>query len=116
MGGHGARTQGMAPSAEVPAPQALRAQRKKAERQADDVRRRADDAKQQADDAKCRNEEFNRQIDEADRRTDKAERQADAAITRAARLVGLGRKVRRGQASAEEVAELERLEDEPASG
>ncbi len=37
---------------------------------------------------------------------------ADANVGRAARLAELGRKARRGQATPEEVAELERLEDE----
>ena len=56
------------------------------------------------------------QREEAERQDDDARRQADAAITRVARLAQLGRKARRGQASAEEVAELERLEDEVTSG
>jgi len=40
-----------------------------------------------------------------------AERRADAAERRVSRLVELGRKARRGEASPEEIAELERLED-----
>ncbi len=42
-----------------------------------------------------------------------AEKRADAAEARVARLVELGRKARRGQASADEIAELERLEGAP---
>jgi hypothetical protein len=56
-----------------------------------DERHRADDEKQRADDEKQR---------------------ADKAEQRAQRLVELGRKVRRGQATAEEVEELERLEQQ----
>ena len=99
-----------------------RAQKDEAKREADDAKREADESKRQAEDAKREADESKRQAedakreaDEADRRTGKAERQAEAAIARAARLVGLGRKARRGQASAEEVAELERLEDEATS-
>ena len=56
--------------------------------------------------------ESKRQADEAKRqRADEAKR-ADFAIRRADRLAKLSRKARRGQATAEEVAELERLEDE----
>ena len=103
--------------------QAERSQKEEARRQADEAKREAGEAKRQADDARRRTEEAERQADEAkrqadagNRRGDEADRQADAAISRAARLVELGRKVRRGQASAEEVAELERLEDDHSLG
>jgi Uma2 family endonuclease len=43
-----------------------------------------------------------------------AEERAEQARQRAARLAELGRKARRGQASADELRELERLEDEAA--
>lgn len=43
-----------------------------------------------------------------------AEREFDKVRRRAARMAELGRKARRGQASAEELRELERLEDESA--
>jgi Uma2 family endonuclease len=70
-----------------------------------DARTQAADSKRQADEAK-------RQADEAKRqRADEAKR-ADIATRRAARLAELGRKARRSQATPEEVAELERLEDE----
>ena len=86
-----------------------RAQKEEAERQADEQKRRADEEKRRADEEK-------RRADEARRQADDDKRRADAAIARSARLAELGRKVRRGQASAEEVAELERLEDEDNSG
>jgi hypothetical protein len=44
-----------------------------------------------------------------------AEQRAEAAERRAARLAELSRKARRQQASPEELAELERLEEQPAS-
>jgi Uma2 family endonuclease len=49
------------------------------------------------------------------KRADQAQQRADQAEQRAARLVELSRKVRRQQASAEELAELERLEGSDAS-
>ncbi len=51
----------------------------------------------------------------AERRADQAERRADQAEQRAARLAELGRKARLGQATPEELAELERLEAPPTS-
>jgi Uma2 family endonuclease len=63
-------------------------------------------AKQQADQAK-------QQADQAKQQADQAGLRAQQAEQRAARIVELSRKVRRGQASAEELQELERLE-EPA--
>ena len=50
--------------------------------------------------------------DEAKRQADEAKRQKDQAVALVARLAELSRKARRGQADAEELAELERLEDQ----
>jgi Uma2 family endonuclease len=47
----------------------------------------------------------------AEQRAEKAEQRADEAQRRAARLAELSRKARRGQASADELQELERLEE-----
>lgn len=58
-----------------------------------------------------REEEGKRRV-AAEKRADTAEKRASAAEQRAARLAELGRKVRRGQASAEDLLELERLEEE----
>ena len=52
--------------------------------------------------------------DELGNVSDDNARRADDNAKRAARLAKLGRKARRGQATPEEVAELERLEDESA--
>ncbi|HZT80700.1 MAG TPA: hypothetical protein VFA26_10775, partial [Gemmataceae bacterium] len=49
---------------------------------------------------------------QAEQRAEQAERRADQEKQRAARLAELGRKARQQQASAEELAELERLEGE----
>jgi Uma2 family endonuclease len=76
-----------------------------AKTEAAESKRQADEAKRQADEAK-------RQADEAKRQTADEATRADSASRRAARLAELGRKARRDQASPEEVAELERLEDE----
>jgi Uma2 family endonuclease len=55
--------------------------------------------------------------DQAQQRADQAEQRAEQAQQRAAQLAELGRKARRQQATPEELAELERLEEEssPAS-
>jgi Uma2 family endonuclease len=50
----------------------------------------------------------------AERQTADVRREAEEARRRAARMAELGRKARRGLASAEELRELERLEDEAA--
>jgi Uma2 family endonuclease len=67
-------------------------------------------AEQRADQAEQR-------ADQTQQRADQARQRAEAAEQRAARLAELSRKARRGQASAEELAELERLEEpsQPAS-
>jgi Uma2 family endonuclease len=52
--------------------------------------------------------------DQAQQRADQAEQRADQAQQRAARLAELSRKARRQQATAEELAELERLEEQSA--
>jgi Uma2 family endonuclease len=53
--------------------------------------------------------------DTAEQRADTAEQRADAAVLRARRLAELSRKARLGQASAQEIAELERLEAEASA-
>jgi Uma2 family endonuclease len=53
--------------------------------------------------------------DQAEQRADQAEQRADQAEQRAGRLAELSRKARRRQATAEELAELERLEEESSS-
>jgi Uma2 family endonuclease len=50
---------------------------------------------------------------QAEQRASQAEQRASQAEQRAARLAELGRKARRGQASAEELAELDHLEEPP---
>jgi Uma2 family endonuclease len=68
----------------------------------DDLRRAAE---QQAHQERQRAEQ-------AQQRAEQAQRQAEQERQRATRLVELGRKARRGQASPEELAELERLEQQ----
>jgi Uma2 family endonuclease len=68
---------------------------------------RADLAEQRADAAEQR-------AGVAEQRAGVAEQRAGVAEQRAARLAALSRKARRGQASAEELAELDRLEGEEA--
>src|SRR5262249_51190732 len=62
-------------------------------------------------------EEWTAARDEAERRIDEARQRADEAEQRAARLAELSRKARRGQASPEELQELDGLEERsfPAS-
>jgi Uma2 family endonuclease len=57
-------------------------------------------------------EELESAREESDRLAGEANRRADAAEQRAARLAELGRKARKGQATPEEMQELERLEEE----
>ena len=57
--------------------------------------------------------ESRRQADEARRQQADETKRADSANQRAARFAALARKALRGQATPEEVAELERLEDQP---
>jgi Uma2 family endonuclease len=52
--------------------------------------------------------------DQAEQRADQAQQRADQVQQRAARLAELSRKARRQQATAEELAELERLEEQSA--
>jgi Uma2 family endonuclease len=54
--------------------------------------------------------------DEARRQADEARSQADEATRRSRRLAELSRKARRGEANADELAELDRLESEAAGG
>jgi Uma2 family endonuclease len=53
--------------------------------------------------------------DQAQQRADQVQQQADQAEQRAARLAELSRKARRGQATAEELHELDRLEEPPTA-
>jgi Uma2 family endonuclease len=69
----------------------LEAEREREQRLRRDAEGRADEARQQADEAR---------------------QQADAANLRSRRLADLSRKARRGEATAEELAELDRLEAE----
>ena len=92
-----------------------------AKRQADEAKRQADEARRQADEAQRTRDEARRQADEAQRARDEARRHAEVDAKRAdaadrlnVRLKELSRKARRGQATPEEIAELERLEDESA--
>jgi Uma2 family endonuclease len=52
------------------------------------------------------------QRDQAQQRADEAQQRAEQAERRAARLAELGRKARKGQATPEELQELERLEEQ----
>jgi hypothetical protein len=70
------------------------------------------DAKQQADQAEKRADQAKQQADQAKKQADQAKQEADQAKQRAARAIQLGRKARQGQASPEEMAELEQLENE----
>ena len=56
--------------------------------------------------------ELTKEHHQAQQQAEQAQQQAEQAQQRAARLAELGRKARRQQASAEELAELERLEQE----
>jgi Uma2 family endonuclease len=57
-----------------------------------------------------------RKADEASRKADEAGRKADEANQRTLRLAELSRKARRGLATAEELQELDRLEEQPPPG
>jgi hypothetical protein len=61
-------------------------------------------------------EELKAAQEAAEQRAAQEHQERQAAEQRAARLAELGRKARRGQASADELAELERLEEESAPG
>ena len=77
-------------------------------------RRRAVIARNEATEARRQATEARRQAAENARRADDNARRADDNARRASRLAELGRKVRRGQATPEEVTEVDRLEDEIA--
>ena len=68
------------------------------------------DAQRQA--AEQRADKAEQRADKAEQRADKAEQRADTAEQKLLRLAELSRKARHEQASAEELLELERLEDE----
>jgi hypothetical protein len=80
-----------------------------------DERQRADDEKKRADDEKKRADDEKKRADDEKQRADDEKQRADSGEQRMVRLVELGRKVRRGQATAEEIEELERLEQQVAS-
>jgi Uma2 family endonuclease len=63
--------------------------------------------------AEQRADQAERRADQAEQRADQAEQRVDQAERRAARVAELSRKARRGQASAEELQELDRLEEPP---
>jgi Uma2 family endonuclease len=88
--------------------------REDAQRRADEARQLAESRGKRADDATKRADDATKRADDATKRADDATKRADDNARRAARLADLGRKVRRGQATPEEVAELERLEEETA--
>jgi Uma2 family endonuclease len=79
----------------------LKAARRQAEQRADQEQQRADQERQRADQER--------------QRADQERQRADQERQRAARLAELSRKARRGQAGAEELQELDRLEEPPAS-
>lgn len=78
--------------------EALDAEREQTALQAQQADQRAEQAKQRAE--------------QADQRAKQADQRAEQATERASRLAGLGRKARQGTASAEELQELERLEND----
>jgi Uma2 family endonuclease len=65
--------------------------------------------------AEQRADDEHRQRLQAEQRADQAQQRADQAQQRANRLAELSRKARRQQATPEELAELERLEEPPSS-
>jgi Uma2 family endonuclease len=96
-----------------------REQRLAAEQQADQARQQAEQARQQAEQARQQAEQARQQAEQARQQAEQARQQADQARQRAdqaekrlARLTELGRKARRNLASVDELAELERLEEE----
>jgi multidrug efflux pump subunit AcrA (membrane-fusion protein) len=75
---------------------------------------RIETERQRANEQKKRADEQRQRADEQQKRADEQRERADAAEQRAARLAQLSRKARRGQASAEELLELEQLEQQIA--
>ena len=73
-----------------------------------DLRRLAENL---ASEAQLRADKAELRVSKEQQRADKEQQRADKEQQRAARLVELGRKARRAQATAEELAELERLEE-----
>ncbi len=76
----------------------------------EEVAQRWIDARQRVDEEKQRADEEKRRADREKQRADGEKGRADAAEQRVRRLVELGRKVRLGQATPKEIAELEQLE------
>jgi Uma2 family endonuclease len=66
--------------------------------------------------AEAARQQAEQRAEQAEQRAGQAEQRAEQAEQRAARLAELSRKARRGQASAEELQELDRLEEPPGPG
>jgi Uma2 family endonuclease len=90
----------------------LETARAEAQRQAAEAQRQAAEAQRLAAEAQRQATEAQRQTAEAQREATEAGQRASQAEQRAARMVELSRKARRGQASPEELQELERLEEQ----
>jgi len=78
------------------------------ERERDDEKKRADDEKKRADQLQERADDAEKRLADVTKRADDAQKRAAAL----ARLAELNRKARRGQATPDELAELERLEEQ----
>jgi Uma2 family endonuclease len=78
----------------------------------DRVKSHAEQARQQAEQARQQAEQALQQAEESRQRAEQAQQQVEQARQRASRLAELSRKARRQLASAEELAELDRLEQE----
>jgi Uma2 family endonuclease len=94
----------------------LQAARKLEQQQRLLAEQRADQAEQRADQAEQRADEEQRQRQQAEQRLEQEQQQRLLVQQRAARLAELNRKARRQQATAEELAELERLEEQLEPG
>jgi Uma2 family endonuclease len=78
------------------------------------ARQEAEKSRQEADNARQEAEKSRQEADNARQEADNANQEADEARQQAAHLAELSRKARRGQASEEELRELEQLEDQSA--
>ncbi|MFN4258463.1 MAG: Uma2 family endonuclease [Gemmataceae bacterium] len=72
---------------------------------------RADQAEREREQAQRERKQAEQEREQAERERKQAEQERDQALRRAARLAELSRKARRGQATPEELQELERLEE-----
>ncbi|MBI1918319.1 MAG: Uma2 family endonuclease [Planctomycetes bacterium] len=77
-----------------------------------EAQRQTAEAQRQTAEAQRQTAEAQRQTAEAQQQADEAEQRASLVEQRVARLAELSRKARRGQASPEELQELERLEEQ----